>query len=62
MVCKWVNDLVFGGRDLWLEFVSVEVEDIIVWNYSNVFVMMFEVWNLYIYVIGMDIVFFEELG
>ncbi|MEM1248162.1 MAG: hypothetical protein AAGK22_17440 [Acidobacteriota bacterium] len=61
-VRKRVNDLALGGRDLRPELVSVEVEDITVWNHSNAFVTTLEIWNLHIYATGTETVLSEELG
>lgn len=61
-VRKRVNDLALGGRDLRPELLSVEVEDITVWNHSNAFVTTLEVWNLRIFATGTDTVLSEELG
>ena len=59
---KRVNDLALGGRDLRPELVSLEIEDIVVWNYSNAFVTTIEVWNLRIFASGTTTVLSEVMA
>ncbi len=56
---KRINDLALGGRDLRPELLSLEIEDIVIWNHSNAFVTTVEVWDLKIFATGTDTVVSE---